>query len=467
MRPVRMALAARLALLFALVTLVVFSIAGVHLYRALDSQVQRRDDLALIGTAEIMRHQLGQGSGADAAHRVINLLNAAYGPSGITLALKDAEGHLLAGTTPNAELLPSDAPVALERPLTLSDVREWYEGDVRRGRLVVAEGRPGNGSDAPRVLSVAREESYTGLVVDAHGRDLLLTLVAGALATGLLGYWVVHRALRPVHALAAAAEAITATELGERLRADEAPQELEVLVRAFNRVLDRLEESFHRLGRFSADLAHDLRTPLSNLMIANQVVLNRTRGVAEYQAVLASNIEEFERLSRMIEEMLFIAKADNPATVIVRTPVELRDEVDKVVEFYAPLAEDRGLSIRCSGAGRVLGDSVLLQRAIHNLLSNAIRYSTADAAIDVQIACPTVGRVELSVANEGPGIAPDDAPHVFDRFYRADTARQNSSEGSGLGLAIVKSIAMLHGGEVRVASVPGRRTTFVLTLQAA
>jgi two-component system heavy metal sensor histidine kinase CusS len=193
-----------------------------------------------------------------------------------------------------------------------------------------------------------------------------------------------------------------------------------------------------------------------------QVALTRPRSIAEYQALLGSNIEEFERLSRMIEDMLFLARVDNPSTVIKMAPVDVRAELDKVAEFYRLLAQERDLSIECDGQANVAGDRVLLQRAIHNLISNAVRYSRSGGTITVSIT-RNEDAVELSVTNQGAGIAGEHLPRVFDRFYRADSARQNAEEGTGLGLAIVKSIAQLHGGEIRVTSV-AEQTTFVLWL---
>lgn len=467
MSMIRMSLATRLAALFCLVTAVVFSTAGWHLYHSLNQQLQRHDDIALLGTAEIMRHQLVRRGGIEAVHTVINLLQAAYGPHGVMLAIRDAGGQLLAASTTDAERLPSDSPLADEYSPDLGDIRDWSENGEKKGRMIVAWQRTSTPAGSKVILTMAQETRETGIVVDEHGREVLWTLLAGIVATALLGYIVARQGLAPIKTIASAAGNITANQLNERLRIEDAPAELQDMVRAFNSMLDRLEESFRRLTQFSSDIAHELRTPLSNLMIETQVALAKRRSIPEYEALLGSNIEEVERLSRMIRDMLFLAKADNPETAIETVPVDLGTEFDKVVEFCGTLLEERDLTVTRNGAGVVKGDKTLLQRAMYNILVNAIRHSTRGGVIEATIKSTQPGLTDLVISNPGPGIAPEHLPRIFDRFYRADSARQNSAEGSGLGLAIVQSIARLHRGEVSVTSCINDRTVFTLRLPVA
>lgn len=463
----RMSLAARLALLFFGVTAIVFSIAGIHLYRSLNEQLQHHDDLALLGTVEIVRDQLARGGGMESVHALINLMHAAYGPHAAMFAIWDTDGTLLAASSPDAERLPSDSPIAAEYSPDVRDIRDWIEGGEKKGRMVVAwERTPGVSGDRV-ILTMAREAANRGMVLDAHGHDVLLTLVLGILATALLGYAVARHGLQPIEEIARVADHLTASELTERLSFENTPPELQKMVHAFNGMLDRLEDSFHRLSQFSSDIAHELRTPISNLMVETQVALTKVRTIPEYEALLASNIEELERLSRMIQDMLFLAKADNPETVIETAPIDLRGELDKVVDFCGTLMEERRLSLVRHGSARVEADKNLLQRAIHNMLVNAIRYSMPGGTIEATIVSRDDGFVEFSVTNPGPGIPSEHLPHVFDRFYRVDSAREKSAEGVGLGLAIVKSIARLHKGGVTVTSTVNDRTTFTLRLRAA
>ncbi len=465
MRP-RMALSARLALRFAGVTTVVFSVAGFHLYHSLNEQLQRHEDIALLGTLEIMRNQLVRRGGMEAMHAVINLLHAAYGPRSVILAIRDSKGVLLAASTPEAESLPTDHPLAIDAAPDLSDIRAWHDGGRKQGRMIVAWQRTNDAAMPTVLLTIARADSMSGVVLDAHGREVLITLLTGVLATGVLGYAASRRVLGPLKSLARTAGRITGSRLDERLNPEHTPRELHDMVAAFNMMLDRLQESFRRLNRFSSDIAHDLQTPLSNLMGGTQVTLSKKRSPEEYEAVLASNVEEFERLSRMIKDMLFLAKADNPETVIERKPVDLRGELQKVIDYYDTLREDGRPAIQVDGTGWVVGDQLLIQRAIQNLISNALRHSDG-RRVEATISTPAAGFVDLAVANGGPGIPAEHQAYVFDRFYRTDAARTRSSEGSGLGLAIVKSIADLHGGAVFVSSAPNELTVFTLRLPAS
>jgi two-component system heavy metal sensor histidine kinase CusS len=262
--------------------------------------------------------------------------------------------------------------------------------------------------------------------------------------------------------MARRAGAISAARLGERLPEDGVPPELQGLSAAFNQTLEHLEDSFRRLSQFSSDLAHDLRTPIGNLMGEAQVALRRARTAEEYQAVLASAVEEYERLNRMIEDMLFLARADNAQAALHRAALEVGAEVDRVAEYYEGLLAERGVALKLQGKAALWADPDLLRRALSNLVSNAIVHTPAGGEIEVALAQDEDGSVRIEVSNPGPGIPAQALPHVFDRFFRVDAARGGSENGSGLGLAIVQSIMRLHGGSATAYSVPGECTTFVL-----
>ncbi len=233
------------------------------------------------------------------------------------------------------------------------------------------------------------------------------------------------------------------------------PVELVEVAETMNAMLVRLEESFRRLSDFSSNLAHELRTPVNNLLTQTQVTLSKTRSIEKYQEVLASNAEEFERMSHMIGDMLFLAKSDDSRVIPHREEVDLAAEVNSVFEFYDAISEEKKVSLNCSGNGTVSGDRSMLRRAISNLLSNAVRHTPEDGRISVHIDDSSGVDVVLTVENTGKTIAPEHLPRLFDRFYRADASRQNSGDGVGLGLAIVRSIAHVHGGTSSVRSDNG------------
>jgi two-component system heavy metal sensor histidine kinase CusS len=284
-----------------------------------------------------------------------------------------------------------------------------------------------------------------------------------ALLTGFLGWVAARRGLAPLREISRSAAGITASRLDQRLAVASIPVELAEVAQTLNEMLARLEESFRRLSDFSSDLAHELRTPVSNLLTQTQVTLSRTRTLDEYQDVLASNAEEFERLSRTIADMLFLAKSDNELIVPHRERVDLAAEIASISEFYEALVEEKGISLTCSGSGVVHGDRLMLRRAIGNLLSNAVRHTPGKGRVTVQVNDVDNGWSVVSVENTGETIAPEHLTRLFDRFYRVDPSRHRFSEGAGLGLAITRSIAHAHGGEVRVRSESGT-TVFEIRL---
>ena len=230
---------------------------------------------------------------------------------------------------------------------------------------------------------------------------------------------------------------------------------------ALNAMLARLEEAFVRLSDFSSDLAHVFRTPVSNLLMQAQVTLARARTEDEYRDVLVSSIEEYERLSGMIADMLFIAQAEEGRLVPNREPLALAALADELADFYQLAAEERGIELRVVGEARVEGDRAMLRRALSNLLANALRHTPAGGEVRLCLS-EAHDAVEVTVQNSGTPIPAEHWPYLFDRFYRVDPARQrDGGRTTGLGLAIVKSIVEAHGGQAVVAS-DAQATRFIL-----
>ena len=285
---------------------------------------------------------------------------------------------------------------------------------------------------------------------------LWLAIAAGIVSTGLLGWIAARRGLAPVREMTDVAQSITASRLHDRLPTAALPPELVDLATAFNGMLSRLEDSFRRLSEFSSDLAHELRTPIGSLMTQTQVALSRTRSAEEYREVLYSNSEEYERLARMIADMLFLAKADNglivPPQRDGRTGARGARTV-RVLRCAGRGSGDRGWRSPARAPSTATG--LMIRRAISNLLSNAINHTPRGGQVNVRIGPTADGGVRLSVENSGDGIAPEHLPRLFDRFYRVDPSRQRSTDGAGLGLAITKSIVAAHNGTVQAFSAGG------------
>jgi len=281
----------------------------------------------------------------------------------------------------------------------------------------------------------------------------------------LLAAWYgVYQAHAPLRGFSERMGDIQADRLHVRLDPSIAPTELQGLVTSFNHMIGRLEDSFARLSHFSADIAHELRTPLTNLITQTQVGLGRARSLEEYRELLYSNLEEQERLAKMVNDMLWLAKSDHGLLKPVEVTLNLASEASELFDFFGALAEERQIVLALEGqVPTIQGDRAMLRRAISNLLSNAIRHTPSGGRVQIRLAAASNHEVSLSVQNPGPGIPAEHLAKIFDRFYRVDPSRTRQSEGAGLGLAIVRSIVKAHGGRVEAASAQNK-TTFTLFL---
>jgi len=312
----------------------------------------------------------------------------------------------------------------------------------------------------PYTIQVAQDRSGDEEFIKEFGTLLAVVLALGILASTVIAITVTKRGLRPLAEMTRSLKGFGPQQLHERIPPDGWPRELRPLAVAFDEMFDRLEDSFTRLSQFSADLAHELRTPIANIRGEGEVALTRARTPEEYREVLESIVGECERLSGIVDNLLFLARAEAAEGHIQRTVVNGRAAVEKIAAFYEPIAEEHRTVIACTGEGEVQADPMLFGRAVSNLVENALRYTPAGGTIHVSVATGA-GQSQVSVKDTGCGIAAEHLSRVFDRFYRADSSR--SSQGSGLGLALVKSIMDLHGGSAVVESELGRGTTVTLT----
>ena len=265
--------------------------------------------------------------------------------------------------------------------------------------------------------------------------------------------------MRPIESISHTAERIRSTTLHERIDTSGLPAELLGLAKTFNTMLDRLQESFARISQFSDDVAHELRTPIHNLQSEIEVALRKARSSEDYRDVLGSCLEEGRRISRVIQSLLFLARADNTPELLQRENVDISKELATVQEFYEAAASEAGVNLRIaapSGLSASL-ERTLFQQAIGNLVSNAIAHTPRGGSVRVT-ACEDGQWLKVSVTDTGCGIAPEHLPYVLDRFYRVDRARSGSRQNVGLGLAVVKSIVERHGGSMGIESKPGEGT---------
>ncbi|WP_447787052.1 heavy metal sensor histidine kinase [Pseudomonas germanica] len=291
--------------------------------------------------------------------------------------------------------------------------------------------------------------------------NLLIALIGlaivGVLMASALGYWVARIGLKPLIKLSHEAQRLAPPLRAGRLRLSPLPPELEQFVDSFNSTLERVEQAYSRLESFNADVAHELRSPLTNLIGQTQVALTRGRSAEHYFEVLQSNLEELERLRSIINDMLFLASADQGNKATKLTSTSLADEVATTLEYLDFILEDAQVEVQVSGDALVQIEVAHLRRALINLLSNAVQHTGAGQVIEVRIEVEE-HQVSIGVANPGSPIASEHLPRLFERFYRVDASRSNSGNNHGLGLAIVKAIALMHGGDVFVRSDRGMNT---------
>lgn len=311
--------------------------------------------------------------------------------------------------------------------------------------------------------SVLRAELALDTSSDARLlRQLAWTLLASALAGAMVvsagGAWLVRRALLPVRDLARQAAALSPENVGQPLDGSAQALELQPLVAQFNALLVRLDSAYQQLEGFNADVAHELRTPLATLIGETELALSRERNIPELRDVLGSNLEDLHRLADLINDMLFLSKADRGERARQRPVDSLAGLAAEVVEFHEAALQEADVSARVRGDSGGAFDAALLRRALSNLLANATRFAECRSVIDIDIEPDAAGGIRVSVSNAGPVIPAEHLPRLFDRFYRVDRAREHGDTNHGLGLAIVAAIARMHGGSPFVRSTGGTTT---------
>lgn len=459
-----LSLTARLALLFALLTASLLIVVGVVLGRAVEGHFRELDHHELAGKLSLIDNLVKRAATAQALDTLPQRLDDAFvGHDTVAVLLRDDDGSVVyalqAAYFSAAQLAGERVPSA--GMLWEKDGR-YFIG--REASIVLPAAPAMAGATSVRVL-LGLDISHHVHFLDDLRNGLWLGISVSALVAAVLGWLAAHKGLAPLRRVTATAHRLSAERLGERLAEGDAPAEVHDLVEALNGMLDRLESSFRRLADFSADIAHELRTPISNLMTQTAVALSRARSTDEYREVLASNLEEYERIARMVSDMLFLAQAENGRLPRPDETVVLADEVQALVEFYEALAEEQGVSIVVRGDASVTGDRLMLRRAVSNLLSNALRHTAPGGTVAIDIGRAD-GQATLAVRNPGDGIAPEQLMRIFERFHRASPERHRHGEGAGLGLAITRSIVEAHGGRVTVESTAGL-TTFRIELALA
>ena len=453
----RNSLTLRVSLAFVLIVALSAAGLGWYLYRSFVDEIVRRDDIALLGKLRQVQQLLGNPGAAQLVHqRPQYFRDTMSGQENSLVRIAYADGQILLDINALGERYP--VPPAAPAP-SRANIAAWTSSAGYPAQAV--SGNVRLGGERPVQITVARVYADRTAMFDRYRRQIVLACSVGALLAGLLAALMLARGLRPLRTIAAHAALVRPGRLDRQIDDKDVPSELQGLVAALNAMLARLHDGYTRLSGFSADLAHELRTPLNNLLGQTQVALAHPRSPREYEDLLGSNVEELERLSGMVDSMLFLARAQQEDVVPKRTRLSVDAEFARMVEFYEGMAEERGLRLAHAGEGEVQADAQLLRRALANLVSNAIRHASPGSVVRLA-ATAQEGWIALAVTNTGEAIGARDLPHLFERFYRADTARSEGARSTGLGLSIVSAIMQLHGGRAEVRSEPGSNTFLLL-----
>ena len=367
---------------------------------------------------------------------------------------------------------------------------ERLAGQALGGKLLPDEGQGGYSArsirlaDGTPVRMVSRRHTLDGrplLLRLGYSEETILgrlrefalaSLLALPLIVALVGfgsYLLAKRALRPLEEMACRAEAITSERLNDRLPIGEAGDEMDHLATVFNSLLARLEQSFEQLRRFTSDASHELRTPLASIRSVGEVALEKDGSRAEYRDTIGSMLEEVNRLTALVDNLLTIARADAGGIALHPTVFSAVGLAREAAGLLDVLAEEKEQLITVRGDERITlnGDRVFLRQALVNIIHNAVKHSPVGGAISVNVQDEPLGGVRLEVADSGPGIAPEHSDRIFDRFYRADESRSREAGGAGLGLSIAQWAVRMHGGRIQLITVPGEGCTFQMSLPPA
>ena len=445
---------------FQLVLIFTIGAGGLVLFTMLASywvaiqRVNNDNDRYLTDKLAAIQADLAADSGTQSLSQELKIIHVA--DKVYAVRVLDSAGNTVAESPAMPQVLPVEIfPKTLSIPGQRPVPQTYHAANHKTFALVTAVADLGN---QRLTLQLAQERTRDERFATRYAALLTVMLGCVVLTCAGVAILVTRRTLRPLRRLAESIERTGATRLDERVPVGGWPDELQPLALGFNKMLGRLEDSFTRLSQFSADLAHELRTPIAILSGEAEGALTKPRNLEQYREVIESSLEEMQRLSAMIDNLLFLARAETIGS-IKRQFFDGRAAIEKVREFYEALSEDQGLELNSEGEGQVYAEPVLFRRALVNLITNALRFTPSGGRVIVSLQHRD-GASEIAVADTGCGISAQHLPNVFDRFFRGDAPR--SSQGSGLGLSIVKSIMQIHDGNVSVQSDVGRGTVVTL-----
>lgn len=449
----RWSITARLTLLFSVAAALIQALLSVYLYSSLQHTFLKSNRQFLLREMQVL-NKIVQAQPSDVAHLAVEQREGLDLPNGKYYSrVLDAQQRIISETPGMPDILAGNAIEHAQGPS-----EQWMQRAGHQSYFVLS--RTLSGQAATVTFQMALDTTSQTHRLSEYQRTLLVAFLFGVLLSALAALFIARHGLKSLATMATEVGGIGALSLTKHLTVADYPTELVHLVLSFNHMLMRLNQSFEQLQQFSADLAHELRTPVNNLIGESEVALGQVRSDEDYQQLIASNLDEYHRLSQIIEALLFLARADNTEITAKKQPLNAAEQVAAVFSYFEALAEERGIKLSCTGDAVVLADMQLLRRVLSNLIHNAIKFVAAGGEVSVLIDAIDTATV-ITIKDNGAGIAAEHMSKIFDRFYRASASR--TEHGTGLGLSIVKSIMALHGGTVGIKSMIGAGTSVTLS----
>ncbi len=462
-------LATRVTVFVGITTTLSLIVLGFIVQRSIEAHFLQQDVSELQVVSETVRTILStSGNSTNNAELQTVLGRAVSGHHAVYFMVADPNGSVIYAT-PGPDLTEIAQSQNRVEQVDAESIDRWIsEGVTYRGAAISLSPGPGNSPTNPLsidTLVVAISMDFHLEFMNSFYRNLWAVVIGICLFSILAAWMSVYQGHAPLRQVSSQIRDISSENLHLRVDANQVPIELVDLVSAFNDMLQRIEDEFNKLSHFSADIAHELRTPITNIMTQTQVSLGQERSTDEYQEILYSNLEEYERMAAMINDMLMLAKTESGLLEPTFSEMDVAAEIGELFEFFEAWSEENSIQLELAGdCAPIHCDRAMVRRALSNLLSNAIRHATKDSVVRVLLKTESPANF-IIVENAGATIPPEQASMIFDRFYRGDPSRQRRGDGAGLGLAIVKSIADVHGWKISVNFEEGV-TQFILEIPA-
>jgi two-component system heavy metal sensor histidine kinase CusS len=458
--PALQSLTARTAVLFAIVSCLVVSGLGLYLYTSAKQALETRADYTLVGRVERFRTLLQDLYNVRQMEERPALFESMLGNEQDVRIFQRVGEKPFIDVNPGHMTVPPLTPVPVDQDVSVGALRAGTRADGVGVRWVSALAKVGGQAGTVKITAayVMAQES---LMLTAYRLRVMGAIALAVLLSSVLGFLLLRRGLGPLEVMRKRAKQISPTNLTIRLPEEDMPSELRQLARSCNAMLDRIQSGYEHLSQFSSDLAHEIRTPVNILMGQTQVALTQPRSATDYESLLASNLEELTRITHIVENILFLSRADHDAITLKRQPIVLSQELEKIAEYFGGLADERDMSLAIEANGTGYANTIMFRRAVNNLVINAIRYG--DAGTRIRLAAhPGPRGFTVTVENHCPPVTQEEANRMFSRFYRGDSSRSHPTESNGLGLAIVAATMDIHGGSARVEAHGDGRIRFRL-----